>query len=126
MSSGILDWHSLRLPRRHRDSALPTPLLAKSPQGSLVYDPSIAGIGLLADTDSFTLAVDPAQTITAIVTVRSDCKRALSSAIRGLPLSAAPLRLARGNLPCYRRCRRQGGTHSVSGAGGIAGNYSVR
>src|SRR5262245_51382201 len=47
----------------------PTPLLAKNPRGSLIYDPSIAGnIGFAGDTDSFTLAVDPAQTLTAIVT----------------------------------------------------------
>src|SRR5215831_5159445 len=47
----------------------PTPLLAKNPQGSLIYDPSIAGnIGFAGDTDSFTLSLDPAQTVTAIVT----------------------------------------------------------
>jgi hypothetical protein len=47
----------------------PTPLLAKNPQGSLIYDPSIAGnIGFAGDTDSFTLAIDSDQTVTAIVT----------------------------------------------------------
>src|SRR5262245_30656496 len=36
--------------------AYPTPMLAKNPQGSLIYDPSIAGnIGFAGDTDSFTI-----------------------------------------------------------------------
>jgi hypothetical protein len=49
--------------------AYPTPLLAKNPQGSLIYDPSISGnIGFAGDTDNFTLAIDSDQTITAIVT----------------------------------------------------------
>src|SRR5215467_10085966 len=49
----------------------PTPMLARKPQGSLIYDPSVVGnsnIGFAGDTDSFTLAIDPDQTITAIVT----------------------------------------------------------
>ncbi|HEY6401907.1 MAG TPA: PxKF domain-containing protein [Blastocatellia bacterium] len=47
----------------------PTPLLAKNPVGSLIYDPSITGnIGFASDTDSFTISIDPDQTVTAIVT----------------------------------------------------------
>jgi hypothetical protein len=47
----------------------PTPLLAKNPVGSLIYDPSITGnIGFAGDTDSFTISIDPEQTVTAIVT----------------------------------------------------------
>ena len=46
----------------------PTPLTPKLPLGSLIYDPSIAGIiGSASDTDSFTLEVDDGQTITVIV-----------------------------------------------------------
>src|SRR5262249_43541682 len=47
----------------------PTPLTAKNPLGSLIYDPSTSGlIGPAGDTDTFTLAVDLGQTITVLVT----------------------------------------------------------
>jgi hypothetical protein len=47
----------------------PTPLLAKNPVGSLIYDPSITGnIGFANDKDSFTISLDPEQTVTAVVT----------------------------------------------------------
>jgi ELWxxDGT repeat protein len=46
----------------------PTPLDAKPPLGSLVYDPSISGqITSAADTDSFTVSLDAGQTLTAVV-----------------------------------------------------------
>ena len=46
----------------------PTPLTPKTPLGSLIYDPSIGGlINFAGDTDSFTLNVDPGQTITVLV-----------------------------------------------------------
>jgi len=48
--------------------AYPNPS-AELPLGSLVYDPSATGIITPAgDTDSFTLSVDPGQTITVLVT----------------------------------------------------------
>jgi extracellular elastinolytic metalloproteinase len=47
----------------------PTPLTSKAPLGSLIYDPSAtATINSVGDTDTFTLAVDPNQTITVLVT----------------------------------------------------------
>ncbi|MBO0861006.1 MAG: PxKF domain-containing protein, partial [Chloracidobacterium sp.] len=47
----------------------PTPLLAKKPAGSLIYDPSIfANIGFANDRDNFTISLNPDQTVTAIVT----------------------------------------------------------
>ena len=46
----------------------PTPLEAKAPLGSLIYDPAVSStIGFVGDTDSFTLDVDPGQTIAVIV-----------------------------------------------------------
>src|SRR5262245_38468464 len=49
--------------------AYPTPLTGKNPPGSLVYDPSVSGlINFPGDTDTFTLNVDPGQTITVVVT----------------------------------------------------------
>jgi subtilisin family serine protease len=60
-----LDWDTVEFP---------TPLAAVSPRGSLVYDGSVSGFvgrpdnGTRPDdTDSFTLDVDPNQTITVIV-----------------------------------------------------------
>ena len=48
---------------------LPTPLTGKDPAGSLIYDPSLAGfISFAGDTDTYTLNVDPGQTITVKVT----------------------------------------------------------
>ena len=49
--------------------AFPTPLTAKLPLGSLIYDPTASGIiGPVGDTDAFTLDVDPGQTISVVVT----------------------------------------------------------
>src|SRR5262249_46954194 len=46
----------------------PVPLGAQAPLGSLVYDPSVsATIGFAGDTDSFTINVDPGQTVTVLV-----------------------------------------------------------
>ncbi len=46
----------------------PTPLAAERPLGSLVYDSTITGvIAPTGDSDSFTLSVDPGQTITVVV-----------------------------------------------------------
>src|SRR5205814_1248186 len=52
--------------------AFATPLTAKQPLGSLIYDPTAsAAIVPAGDSDSFTLAVDPGQTITVLVTPTS-------------------------------------------------------
>ena len=46
----------------------PIPLEAKAPLGSLIYDPSVsAAINPSGDNDSFTIDVDPKQTITVVV-----------------------------------------------------------
>ncbi len=108
----------------------PTPLLAKNPQGSLIYDPSIAGvIGLAGDTDSFTLAIDPAQTVTAIVTgsgglqpsveLRNPDSTVIGSATAAAANQPALLQTApAATVGIY--------TFTVSGAGGTTGNYSLQ
>jgi len=108
----------------------PTPLLAKSPQGSLIYDRSIAGIIAPAgDTESFTLAVDPAQTLTAIVTGSGGLQPSVelrdpNSAVIGSATAAA------ANQPALIQTApaATGGTYTftVSGAGGTTGNYSLQ
>ena len=46
----------------------PTPLAAENPLGSLIYDPTISGtINFVGDTDGFTLALDPGQTLSVLV-----------------------------------------------------------
>jgi hypothetical protein len=50
-------------------SPYPTPLSAKKPLGSLIYDPSVsAGIQFSGDTDSFTINLNAGQTLTVDVT----------------------------------------------------------
>ena len=49
-------------------SHYPTPLTFKNPLGSLIYDPTLAGIvTFTGDTDDFTLGVDAGQTISILV-----------------------------------------------------------
>src|SRR5262247_3415238 len=110
----------------------PTPLLAEKPQGSLIYDPSVAGnsnIGFAGDTDSFTLAVDPDQTITAIVTGSGGLQPSVelrnpASTVIGSATAAAV------NQPALIQTApaATGGTYTftVSGAGGTTGNYSLQ
>ena len=46
----------------------PVPLIAEAPLGSLIYDPThSAYVSFSGDTDSFTIDVDPSQTITLVV-----------------------------------------------------------
>jgi len=48
--------------------AYPTPLAAERPLGSLIYDPSVdASLLDGADTDAFTLVLDPGQTLTVVL-----------------------------------------------------------
>lgn len=48
--------------------AFPTPLTPKLPLGSLIYDPTISGtLTTASDMDSFTLLLDPGQTVTALL-----------------------------------------------------------
>src|SRR5262245_39437563 len=110
--------------------AYPTPLLAKNPQGSLVYDPSIAGvIAPAGDTDSFTLAVDPAQTLTAIVSGTGGLQPSVelrdpnSNVIGSGAAAAANQRALIQTAPAAT-----GGTYTftVSGAGGTTGNYTLQ
>jgi hypothetical protein len=108
----------------------PTPLLAKNPRGSLIYDPSIAGnIGFAGDTDSFTLSLDPAQTVTAIVTgsgglqPKVELRNPASTVIGGATAAATNQSALLQTAPAAT-----GGTYTftVSGAGGTTGNFSLQ
>jgi immune inhibitor InhA-like protein len=110
----------------------PTPLLAKKPQGSLIYDPSVAGnsnIGFAGDTDSFTLAVDPDQAITAIVTgsgglqPKVELRNPASTVIGSATAAGAGQPALLQTAPAAT-----GGTYTftVSGVGGTTGNFSLQ
>ncbi len=109
----------------------PTPLLAKNPLGSLVYDPSIAGtINIAGDIDNFTLNIDPNQTITLVVTAVSPglqpsvTLRDPGNAVIGSATAAA----AGQNALLQTVATTSGGTYtmSVTGAGGTTGNYQLQ
>jgi hypothetical protein len=109
----------------------PTPLLAKLPLGSLIYDPSVSGnIGFAGDTDSFTLPVDPAQTITVLVTANSAGLQPTvtltdpSNTVIGTATAAA----AGQNAVIQTAPASTGGTYTmtVGGASGTTGNYTLQ
>src|SRR5215813_934262 len=110
----------------------PTPMLARKPQGSLIYDPSVVGnsnIGFAGDTDSFTLAIDPDQTITAIVTgsgalqPRVELRNPDSTVIGSATAAGATQVALLQTAPAAT-----GGTYTftVNGAGGTTGNFSLQ
>jgi hypothetical protein len=109
----------------------PVPLVAKNPLGSLIYDPSISGlIGPAGDTDTFTLAVDPGQTISVLVTPTS---AGLQPAVTVLDASSAVLGTATAAAAGQKALLQTvaastGGTYSivVSGANATVGNYTVQ
>jgi hypothetical protein len=109
----------------------PTPLVAKPTPGSLVYDPVTAGIVAAAgDSDSFTLAVDPGQTITVVVAPTTAALRPRvelrdpANALLGSATAAAPGQ----NALLQTRPAARSGTYTVtvSGAGGTTGPYTVQ
>jgi hypothetical protein len=108
----------------------PTPLLAKNPVGSLIYDPSVAGnIGFSGDTDSFTLVVDPAQTITAIVTGSGGLQASVELRHPDSTLIGSATAAAAGQSALLQTARAAtGGTYTftVSGAGGATGNFTLQ
>jgi hypothetical protein len=108
----------------------PTPLEAKPPSGSLVYDPSLSGaVSFAGDTDSFTLDLESAQTLTVVavgdaslqasVALYNPMDMLVDSASAGAAGEAALLQTA----PVATA-----GTYTVvvSGAGGSTGSYTLQ
>ena len=109
----------------------PTPLSPKPPLGSLVYDPSISGvISPAGDTDSFTISLDPNQTITVLVTANVAGLQPTvtltdpSSAVIASATAAAPGQ----NALIETAPAATAGTYTmtVGGAGGTTGAYTVQ
>ncbi len=108
----------------------PTPLLAQKPQGSLIYDQSLAGsIGFAGDTDSFTLAIDRDQTVTAIVTGTGGLQPSVELRNPGSTVIGAATAAA-ANQPALLQtaAATTDGTYTftVGGVGGTPGNFSLQ
>src|SRR5262249_47924538 len=102
----------------------------KSPLGSLIYDPSLTRtIAFAGDTDSFTVAVDPGQTIAVLVTPNST---GLQPTVELRDPSNAVVATATatgaGQPALLNPVRTTAGTYTitVSGAGGTTGLYTVQ
>src|SRR5207248_10293208 len=103
----------------------------KAPAGSMIYDPSISGnIGFAGDTDSFTLNIDPNQTITVLLTPTSP---GLRPSIQLFDPASIVLGVATGagagqNALLQTVAATSGGTYTftVGGAGGTTGNYTLQ
>src|SRR5262249_19754216 len=111
--------------------AYPTPLVAKSPLGSLVYDPTASGIIAPAgDTDSFTLNVDPGQTITVIVRPTTTTLRPTATLLDPSSTILASGTAGAANQPVILQTvpATTSGAYpiTVGGAGTTTGNYTVQ
>jgi len=109
----------------------PTPLAAKNPLGSLIYDPSIAGIvNFAGDSDSFTINIDANQTISLILTPTSPGLQPRielfdpSNASMGFAVAPAAGQIA----GVQTRYAEVGGEYrfAVSGASGTLGGFSLQ
>jgi hypothetical protein len=112
--------------------SFPVPLTAKSPTGSLIYNASASdSIAVADDTDNFSIAVDPGQTFTVLVTpdVGSGLQPTValydpsSTLLGGTAASAAG-----ANAILQPTAAGSPGTYTVSvgGALGTTGQYTVR
>src|SRR5262249_29832682 len=112
--------------------AFPTPLTAKAPPGSLIYDPTTSGlIGIAGDTDSFTLSIDAGQQITVIVRPTTVTTLQPTITLRD-PASAligtatAPAVNQNAILQTIPTTTAGPYTITVGGAGTTVGNYTVQ
>ncbi len=108
----------------------PTPLSAVQPLGSLVYDPIATGIiNFAGDTDSFTLAIDPGQTVTVLVTPSASLRPTVTlDDPNQTPLGTATASSAGRTAPLQTIPTTTGGTYTivVGGAGNTTGTYTVQ
>lgn len=108
----------------------PTPLTAKNPFGSLIYDPSVnAGIQFVGDTDSFTINLDAGQVITLLVhptqttlqptvTLRDPANNVIGTATAGAPNQNALLQTV---------AMTTAGTYTITVSGGsTTGTYNLQ
>jgi len=108
----------------------PTPLQAKDPAGSLIYDPSVSGsIGFVGDTDTYTLPLTAGQTLTLVMTTGSG----LTGTVTLLGPGGNTIGTATGSGPGATVVLETApvttaGTYSLvaSGFGGSTGTYTLQ
>ncbi|KKN76798.1 hypothetical protein LCGC14_0366650 [marine sediment metagenome] len=108
----------------------PSPLESVLPAGSMIYDNTISGIvSAGGDTDSFTLEVDPAQTITVVLSPSAGLQGTveLVGPLGGL-LSSVSATAAGDNVVVQTIPAATAGAYTivVSGVGPSTGTYSLR
>ncbi|MCC6125070.1 MAG: M36 family metallopeptidase, partial [Pirellulales bacterium] len=108
----------------------PVPLVAESPQGSLVYDGSTSGaIGAAGDTDSFTIDLDAGQTLTAWVRPAAGLQPTLSIAGPG-GINAGPITASAAGkdalLQTVSALAEGTYTVTVGSTGGTVGTYTLQ
>jgi hypothetical protein len=109
-------------------AAFPTPLTAKSPAGSLIYDPSVSGlISPSGDTDTYTINVDPGQTITVLVDPASTLQPTIELRDSGGTVLGTATAAADGQDAVLQTVPTAADTYSivVSGAAGTTGLFSL-
>jgi hypothetical protein len=111
----------------------PVPLNPVAPAGSLIYDPTASGIiGTAGDSDTFTLPVDPGQSITVLVTPTTSGLRpsvALLDPFSGtLAIATAGAAGQNALIQSVPATAPGGGNYRivVSGSGGTTGGYTVQ
>ncbi len=109
----------------------PAALVSAAPPGSLIYQGQVPGlIHVASDTDSYTLALDPGQTLTLLVAPTSSGLRP-SVQLRGpsgAVLGSATAAAAGQNALLQTLTVATSGVYTitVSSAGGTSGGYSVQ
>jgi len=108
----------------------PTPLTPVLPLGSLVYDQvASGGIAAAGDTNSFTLAVDPGQTIAVLVTPSTTTLQPTVQLLDPTNTLVASATAASAGQPVvFNPVATTAGTYTItiSGAGGTPGPYTVK
>ena len=106
--------------------AFPNPIVAVAPLGSQVYRASYSGlIGSNVDSDSFTLALDPGQTLA--VTVRPDGNLKPRIDVSGPGVTTSASAAVAGGVAVVQSVAISGGTYTitVSGLDGTTGAYTL-
>jgi hypothetical protein len=108
----------------------PTPLVAKNPPGSLIYDPAATGvINFGGDTDNFTLNLDPGQTVTIIVTASASLQPTVQFTAPGGAVLGSSAASGTGQTALLQTTAATAGgvyTITIGGVGGTTGTYTAQ
>jgi len=108
--------------------AYPTPLEAKAPVGSLVYDPSMSGALFEGDSDNFTIDLDAGQTICVVVMPDANLQPSIEVRDPGGALVGSASSPGQGIDAILQAVAvTEAGTYTVtvSGENNTAGGYTV-